>query len=289
VAGNFALNNQQTTGGNSDGEGLMVDTLDALAYSQTLVIRDNIVVLSERFGLHLFYQQESTTNPTLKIYNNTLFANNRGNYTNGLRGNFGEINIQSTVPTLPWHVYLYNNISNTGSATQVHGGNIYALLVGGDYAGTVIGNTGANPASQNIFKSQQSSCASTCDRGNNVVSFGSSRPLGVNTYVDPAFNNTIDLLANRMGTPNCSGFENVTQCMGYDASTEALTNPSVIYDLTATAEGTTEKGYRRPSSTCVATASDPDFPVWLKGIVFLHWTGSIVQRRFGLVNVPCRL
>lgn len=51
TAGNFMINNQQTLGGASDGEAMMADTWDALDYTQQAVIRDNLAVLSERFGL----------------------------------------------------------------------------------------------------------------------------------------------------------------------------------------------------------------------------------------------
>jgi hypothetical protein len=72
--------------------------------------------------------------------------------------------------------------------------------------------------------------------------------------------------------------------MGYNANTQTLTNPSVIYDLQATCSGCAGKGYQLPSTTCNANT---DYPTWLKGIVYLHWTGSAVVQNFDLVTLKC--
>ena len=116
--------------------------------------------------------------------------------------------------------------------------------------------------------------------------------LGTNTYTNPAFNNTTDLLANRLGIPNCTGFENTTECMGWNASTSTLTNPSIIYDLQPTAVGTTGKGYQLSSTVCDPSTTDElylDYPRWLKGIVYLHWDGTQLWENPGLVTKPCGL
>jgi hypothetical protein len=43
------------------------------------------------------------------------------------------------------------------------------------------------------------------------------------------------------------------------------------------------KGYQR-AGPC---RPDPYFPVWLKGIVFLHWNGSRLTEDTGLITKPC--
>ena len=60
--------------------------------------------------------------------------------------------------------------------------------------------------------------------------------------------------------PNCNGYTNTTDCMnvGYH----------VAADLTR-AEAR-RFGYLAPGPC----ATDPFFPVWLKGVVFLQWTGT---------------
>ena len=33
--------------------------------------------------------------------------------------------------------------------------------------------------------------------------------------------------------------------------------------------------------------SDPYFPVWLKGVVYLHWDGLGMRENSGLITKPC--
>jgi hypothetical protein len=52
----------------------------------------------------------------------------------------------------------------------------------------------------------------------------------------------------------------------------------------------TGKGYQLPSITCVTNGPiATDYPPWLKGIVYLHWTGSAVVQNLDLVTLPCGL
>jgi hypothetical protein len=170
---------------------------------------------------------------------------------------------------------------------------IYAFVLGTrntrvptHWPSLVLGGAG----SENVFKGQQTVCArfngvGSCDPGNNILITDSLNLLGTNFYVDPAFNGETDLLTNRLGRPDCTGFTNVTACMGWDARTGTLTVPSVIYDLTPNAPQAVGKGYQRPSVTCAA--SDPDYPPWLKGVVYLQVTGSTITQKAGLVTRPC--
>lgn len=296
VDGNFGINNQQTVGGNSDGSCRTYDTLDFLNYSQQIVDRNNICFLSERFGLLPFYQGLNNNTPTLKIYNNTFFDN-------GVQANTSsefvapELVIQAGngATTLPWIIQAYNNIGRTiGTSTNTAGAFLYGLNVGGSYAGPVIGNTGINPAnSQNVFFApSQTHCAGGfCDTTNSATTFGSSASFfGVNTYTDPLFTNTTDLLANQTGVPDCHLFQTVTACMGWSYATQTLTSPSVISDLVATASGMTGKGYQMPV-TC--ELSDADYPSYLKGmnvLVASGWTSTpTFTEVFGLTNRPCAM
>src|SRR6185503_1454433 len=204
IAGNYAYNCQQTTGGASDGECYMDDTLDALNYTGQIVHRDNIGAISERFGLQLFYQNISSDNPTIKVYNNSFYGANQGAFTGpDSPGNPGDINIQSTISTLPWTINIYNNLVKENRAAPVGSpSNInYTFTIGGNYTGVTTGNTGSNPAnSQNFMLGLATTCgAPFCNSGPpySAVSFGTSTNLGVNTYVDPGFTNTTDLVSNR--------------------------------------------------------------------------------------------
>ncbi len=146
-------------------------------------------------------------------------------------------------------------------------------------------NGGSGP--QNFFRANNSSCKATyCNSTFDAQTWGASAILGTNTYTNPAFTNTTDLLANQLGVPNCNAFVNTTQCMGWNANTSTLTTPSIISDLVPTASGTTGKGYQLPSTTCAANA---DYPTWLKGIVYLQWNGSTLSENGDLVTKPCNM
>ena len=281
LSGNYSYNEQQTTGGATDGECYIFDTWDAMAYSQTAVMKNNISTLCERFGLQIYYQGLSTAAPIIKVYNNTFYEGSAGNYTNGTGGAFGDINIQSSKPTLPWHITIDQNIAQEPNATQHTAGKVYALVTGA-YPSVVIGGSGI----QNIFKGSQTTCpgGQSCDSGDNVVAFNGGN-FGTNTYVNPTFNNTSDLITKRMGAPSCNGFTSTTACMGYNAVTSTLTNPSLIYDLVPTSSYS-GKGYQLPSATC---SPDSDYPTWLKGIVYLQWNGSSLTENSGLITKPCKM
>src|SRR5208283_3472400 len=139
--------------------------------------------------------------------------------------------------------------------------------------------------SENVFYSDPgASCPSgyTCDSGNNVA-YNSPYTPGANFYTSPTFTNPTDLLANRMGQPNCSGYADVAACMGWRYGTQTATNLSVISDLTPTAGGVSGKDYQPPR----ACAPDSLWPSWLKGIVYLAWDGANLTEQPGLVNKPC--
>lgn len=303
IDGNYSYNNQQGPGsgvtgcpsaGATDGESYMFDTLDALSTSNKIVFRNNFGVLSERFGLQIFYQQMSVTSLPLNIYNNTFYASLAEQYsTPSALSAFGDIDVQSRGATLPWVISIYNNIAEERWANGINGAgdDAYAFMIGGNYSTTTVGNTGSNPAnSQNIFKGQRSSCtAVVCDAGNNAASFGTAGNLGVNTYTDPLFNNVSDLITNRMGVPNCSGFTNTAACMGWNYLTQTATNPSFIYDLIANCAQCSGKGVIPPKAICIA--SDGDYPTWLKGVNYLtasgYVVGATITENLGLSNKPC--
>lgn len=277
--GNIAIANNTSATCTSDMESYMLDTPDAHAYNQQVVFANNISVKATRPALQLTGQNLHTITPTVKIYNNTFFAD----MTNvGTDCCDGEINLgASGNPT--WTVTIQNNIGQTNAATS-NGHSIFAATFGGStWSNLTVGGSGT----QNFFKASASACpgGASCDSGHNVAAFNSNT-FGTNTYVDAGFNNTTDLLANWLGVPSCTGFITVTQCMGYDPNTATLTSNTVIYDLVPTSTGTSGKGYQLPSTTCAANS---DYPSRLKGIVVLHWDGTKITERPDLVSKPCNL
>ena len=173
-------------------------------------LRNNVVWQSERMGLNIFYQGFNTGNASMYIFNNTFFSNNAGKTGSAGYAN-GDIQVQSAKSSLPYPIYIYNNISKTNYATVgnqgANNGLVFAALTGGAYNVTWGGS-----GTQNIFKGESTSCRGSCDAGNNVTAFNGGS-YGTNAYTDPGFANVTDLLANRSGSPNCSSFANVNACM----------------------------------------------------------------------------
>jgi hypothetical protein len=276
IWGNFAWRNIQASC-TSDSESIMLDTWGLRSYDVQAIIANNVSWQAMRYCVEL----TSITNnaATIKIYNNTCYSD----LTNvGTDFADGEINL-ATGGTAS-SITIQNNIAQTTSATSA-GNPVYAYVNGG---GTNTNVTTGGTGNENIFNALATSCAGgSCDSRSapfNATEFNGNS-LGANIYTDPLFANTTDLNNNQSGAPNCSGFENVTQCMGWNAATSTLTTPSVISDLAPTCSQCGGKGYQKPIMTCLS--SFPDFPVWLKGIVYLHWTGKGVQQMAGLVNRPC--
>lgn len=294
--GNFSYNNT-TDCPIKDGESYLFDTFDAHGYTGTAILSNNIGIQSCHQNFEFFFQNyhNSSPEPIVNVYNNTFYAGEfcvdnlfavGEIYMNV--SNAGGLNIGN-----PYTISIYNNIARSIYANPGGGpssnGNVYAFLNGGPPVPTAmtIGGTGK----QNIFFGVATGCnASACDSTHSAAEFGGG-PLGTNTYVDPVVTNGSDLLANRIGVPNCAGFASTTACMGYNVTTATLTSNTVIADLVPTAAGMSGKGYQLPRAACI-TASSPffaDFPNWLKAIVRLQLnpvSNTVMQMR-DLVPVPC--
>ena len=295
VYNNYAISNNSTsTGCAIDQEAIMFDTWDLHAYNNQGVAANNIAYNSTRYGFQIQVQSHNTSSPTIKVYNNTFYRNLRQTDTDNADGEINFTYNNNGGSIAGWTFSIINNIAYQPDAASPGGTThrpIFAAVVGAVlWPNLTFGSTG----NENIFLG-----AATTDPGCSAKNPSTSpysvcnfdgNPLGTNFIANPTFTNTADLLANRLGVPNCTGFENVTQCMGWDARTSTLTTPSVISDLTATCAQCTGKGFQRPSVTCAANA---DYPTWLKGIVYLHASGftagATITQRAGLVTKPCGL
>lgn len=287
IAGNVAYTNRESCV--SDIQGIMWDTPDAHGYTGKLVIKDNIIYNNSRYGIHLFYQGINSNAQSVFLYQNTMWGNFSGPDIDA-GSNGGELNTQSAAGgnvAPPWTGSFTKNIAQgrfAHYANNAGGGNIYAMALGFIGAGSItIGGTG----SENVFKGLASTCPSTCDGGNNVESYGPA--LGTNFYIDPVFKSTSDLVTNHFGAPNCSGFSNVTACIGWNQGAQTITALSVIDDLTPTAGSAIGKGYQVPK----ACAADTDYPTWLKGVVYLQASGFVngatITEKAGLISKPCTM
>ncbi|MGH8291665.1 MAG: hypothetical protein ACREV7_22265, partial [Steroidobacteraceae bacterium] len=284
--GNFAINNQNSgCYNNSDGEAIMLDTLDAHGFVGTLTIENNIMYSSAWANLHVFMQNYNSSAPLIQIFNNTSYHSNTCAPWNSYAS--GGMNFQLN-GQFPWTLDVYNNIDDENVATAGCSGEgaIYAMTIGGNNAGpgrTVF--TAGGSGIQNIFKAVFGSCLSTCDPGNNVAAWNGFS-YGTNTYKNPGFVNTSNLLAQHVQMPrSCLAYTNATACMGWNYATQKAVAGSVIGDLTPTATGISGKGYRPPG----ACKPDAYYPAWLKGIVYLQWDGTKLWEYYGLVQKPCGL
>jgi hypothetical protein len=274
--GNFAYY-EPDNGCPYDQENFMFDTWDA--YSPMVgsgVLLNNMGWSAWRSGFQYFPQFSGNISAlTINLYNNTFFNDSLSNQ------NFGELNLQINNSTFYSTVNAYDNAllaSHVGAC---------GVVIGGSSGSTVMGVTMGVTGHENIILNSADSTANEC--------LFQGATGGTNFYVNPNFNNTTDLLANRTtGNPNCTGFINTTACMGWEARTSTLTNPSVIYDLTPTCTQCTNKGYQKPSTTCVTSGTYHDlYPGWLKGVVYLQasgWVaGATITEKAGLVTKPCGL
>ena len=283
VYGNFSYANNtgscSGTGG-TDMEDFMADTWDFHNASGQGIFADNIGFDAARMCINLFEQTYSTPTPPIKIYNNTCF---RDNIQTGNDNLWGEINMVRVGGTMSYVVTSVNNIAYQPLALSGGGHAVASYVLGSAITSLTNGGSG----SQNVYSADNSKCmAPYCNATYDAESYGTSANLGTNTYANPAFTNTADLLAKQLGVPNCNAFTNTTQCMGWNANTSEMTTPSIISDLVPTASGTAGKGYQPPSTTCAANA---DYPTWLKGIVYLQWNGSTLSENSDLVTKPCNM
>jgi hypothetical protein len=281
INGNFSYANANVgCRSNSDTEDYMADTWDRHNVSSQGVYSNNIGYSADRNCIQVFEQTNSTSTPTIKLYNNTCFKND---LNTGSDNSDAEINLNSTTNPMLWHITIQNNLAYQPLATSSGGHVVYAFEVAQLNSTLTSGG--------NFFLGAATVCPgnAVCNSGTAPFSAAAFTPatsgeLGTNTYANPLYTNTTDLLANQQGVPNCSGFATTTACMGWNAITGVLTTPSVISDLVPTASGTAGNGYQLPSITC---APNPDYPTWLKGIVYLHWNGTTITENAGLVSKPC--
>jgi hypothetical protein len=270
--GGFSYNQPNDCFAHSDVENFMFDTWDAHGTTAQTVRMNNVGWTSLRFSYQNFIQDNnSVTGLHMYDLNNTSYNGNTNNASFA-----GDFNTQMDNSSAPF-ISILRNISYTV------GTNPCALQIGGAHGPSSLANiTFGSTGNENIGWSPASP-------GNEICVFNGG-PSGTNFAENPSFNNLTDLVNNRSGIPNCTGFDTVTKCMGYDPTTQVLTNPSVIYDLTPTSTHSAGKGYQLPSTTCVTSGDIATlYPAWLKAMVRLKWhsgTQTITVEN-DLVTKPC--
>jgi hypothetical protein len=269
----------------TDGEGVIFDSWADYAYKYQGVLEQSVMWGNGSSGFEYFSNTPTAANEQSREYVSqvTSYGNLQDPYH--YANISGELLFQSNRVNPP---YGYRQVDDSIFAvtTATQGGASSAYCSGGSTygcpaVGALIAFDPATATTSDILVQGNyiwnSTSRSTSPGGRNTVLYNphfnnKTFTLGANTYNDPGFANPNDLPTS---APKCSRYTNTTACMNEGYKVAANLNPIVAVG----------KGYR-PPGPC---KSDPYFPTWLKGIVFLRWNGSIITENGGLITKPCNM
>lgn len=310
---NYSFNNL-VTGCDAwfDGENYLVDSIDNNGVKGHIVHANNIGFFAERHCINWTWDDTAASaaiNTLMRAYNNTCYADwQRDTSGTNVVGDFYPAcgTDCGAVRNVPWVFQIWNNISFTTPASNGQTGtdHVYTIAQQNQIAtgGSVSTGSTIVTGGENILKGSRTSCDTgttppyACDSTFSFVSAEAPPPtFTTNIYTNPNFNNVSDLITNRLGVPNCTGFASTTACLGWNWATQTATNPSIIYDLTATCSGCSGKGFQPPAQSCTSVANAAtmvgqlvtDFPYYLKGMIGLRWNGTIIQQFPDVASAPC--
>ena len=269
----------------TDGEGVIFDSWADYAYKYQGVLEQSVMWGNGSSGFEYFSNTRTAANEQSQEYLSqvTSYGNLRDPYH--YANVSGELLFQGNYVNPP---YGYRQVENSifEAMTSTQGGAPKAYCSGGSTYGCPV--VGALIAFQNRAATtsdirvqgnyiRNSLSGSTLPGGLNTILYNTrfnnrTFTLGANTYNDPGFANPNDLPTR---APKCSGYTNTTACMNEGYMIAANLNPSIAVG----------KGYQ-PPGLC---KSDPYFPTWLKGVVFLRWNGSTLTEDGGLITKPCNM
>ena len=291
IAGNFGINNnaaQDTSNCPADHEFIMLDVMSNFPYTGQVVVNNNLWWKTAGHGFHINnFAGSSTSSMNIYVHNNTSFDSCATVPTSGM-DNCSEFDMAFN--SAKWAVSAQNNIARTNAASGLGGTPIFGV----NFADVTSTQSPQPVFSSNVAYGLSNTCQGTCypSSSNVYLVSCSTAPYyapGTNTYSDPAFRNTSDLLTNWVGAPNCSSYTNTVACMGWNYNSQSATTNTPIYDLQPTLGGASGDGYQPPG----ACAADALYPTWLKGVNYLVPPGSGVITTLteaqGLMNRPCTL
>jgi hypothetical protein len=231
IAGNFSYANYDPAtcngGGSTDGEGIIVDSLDysqssGTPYSQQVVVQNNITVGNGSSGLEVPYNSVGSSLGNVYMLYNTSWGNLRDTHQN--RTDVGELFLYSA-----YNVQAWNNLLQTSTATGLGGNAIYAMAVGN-------GN-----ATDHLYSTYASGVS-----GNNTIIYTSgSFAYGPNNTIGTAVSFSNPTVP---GAPSCSSYASTVACMATLISNFTPTSVAAAY------------GYQTVSNT---SRYDPLYPQWL--------------------------
>lgn len=282
VAGEFAYKNiaaPDGSGCHTDGEGLIFDSwgCSGTGYRYQGVAEQNVWWYNGSAGFEAFpnttcNSKKNADVAQVYVFNNTSYDNEKDSRRTDPSPDL-LLNQINPVPDKT----VYNVRNNIFEPAEVSAGNNGKSPVYG--AGIYIANDEPSSVSitnnyiwqSNPGTSPQPGIPNT-DVWVNNRHYKETFPLGSNIYNDPGFTNPRDLPTS---APNCAAYTNITTCMneGYKVATSLKPTIAIGY------------GYQ-PPGPC---KPDPYFPIWLKGIVFLHWDGFSLTENTGLITKPCHM
>ena len=276
VAGYFGYKNINALSGagcHTDGEGLIFNSWACSKFTSQGVAEQNVWWYNGGPGFEVF--PNCLTNgdrAQVYVFNNTSYGNaqdplHAGSSSDLLLGNIKPISEYGS---------SYSVFDNIVVSTEATSGNAGKAAV---YSAAFWVTSGATASSisakGNYFWQSNPGKVTTAGNpntdvwvngGHNTTSF----PFGTNSYQNPrlAYPSGLPTAA-----PNCSGYMNTTDCMnqGYHVASNLAPSGSQVI------------GYLAPGPC----ATDPFFPPWLKGVVYLHWTGTGIAENSGLITKPC--
>jgi hypothetical protein len=278
VAGYFGYKNVNAPSGagcNTDGEGLVFDSWSCMKYKYQGVAEQNVWWLNGNSGFEVFPNCPNNGDKVrVFVFHNTSYGNEQDPKHRDVGA---DAFLNQVLPTSPGSsIYsIYDNIFVTTEVTSGKNGQtpVYAA---GFYLNN--NNTQLVVAERNYFWQSNPGEVKTAGNPNTDVYVNGSRnrtsfPFGANEYTDPKLANPGGLPST---APNCVYFTNTTACMNEGYRVAANLTPS---------GGAVGHGYQ-PPGPC---APDPYFPIWLKGVVYLHWNVSNLTENGGLITKPCNM
>ena len=275
VAGYFGYKNINApfgAGCNTDGEGLIFDSWACSNYTHLGVAEQNVWWYNGGPGFEVFPNcLNNGDRANFYVFNNTSYGNAQDpKHT----GSSSDLLLHNIAPVSAYGSFygVFGNLVVSTEATSGNAGEapVYTAAIWLTNSGTSLVRVMAN-----VFWQSNPGTATTAGNPNtdvwasgvhNTTSF----PFGTNVYGDPHFANPNGLPTE---APDCSKYTNTTACMneGYQVAANLISDEYQVL------------GYREPG----ACATDPYFPVWLKGVVFLLWNGGTLTENQGLITKPC--
>jgi hypothetical protein len=274
VAGYFGYKNINAPSGagcNTDGEGLIFDSWACTNFTHQGVAEQNVWWYNGGPGFEVFPNcMKNGDRVNVYVFNNTAYGNGQDPKRMGSE----DLLLQNIAP-ISTYGSSYSVFDNVVVSTEATSGNAGKAPVYAAGFWLTNSSTSLVSAKGNTFWQSNPGRVTTAGNPNtdvwasgvhNTTSF----PFGTNTYQNPRLANPNGLPTS---APNCSSYTNTTACMNEGYHVAANLKP-----LQSAAAGYLEPG---------PCATDPFFPVWLKGVVFLHWTGTAMTENAGLITQPC--